>query len=75
MLNCPNIRNGDTENKNTESMLNEDENKAREGCIGMILSRPARISLLDWSSISDQLLTVRVNTSIRNTTNLQCELK
>ena len=42
------------------------------GCVGMILGRKAKDSLLDWEPVSDRILRVRLATKHLKMTIIQC---
>ncbi|XP_025996626.2 uncharacterized protein LOC105203684 [Solenopsis invicta] len=46
--------------------------EAHESVVGMILSKTAKLCLLNWKPISDRLITARFRTHARNLTIVQC---
>ncbi|KAK9708744.1 Endonuclease-reverse transcriptase [Popillia japonica] len=65
---------GDKLNKNGSSILfsGKGEHEDRLNGVAIIISKNARKSLLEWKPISDRILTVRIKSSVRPITIIQC---
>lgn len=47
-------------------------NEPRSSGVGILLSKPAKKSLIDWKPYSDRIITARLRTRARNLTCIQC---
>ncbi|KAK9719683.1 hypothetical protein QE152_g22489 [Popillia japonica] len=65
---------GDKLNKNGSTILfsGKGEHEDRLNGVAIIISKNARKSLLEWKPISDRILTVRIKSSVRLITIIQC---
>ena len=62
--------NGEITNRNGSVLLysGKEESEKRMGGVSILLSRKARMSMLQWNPISDRIITVRMKTSVRKFT-------
>ena len=65
--------NGEITNRNGSVLLysGKEESEKRMGGVSILLSRKARMSMLQWNPISDRIITVRMKTSLHQSGKLQ----
>lgn len=54
------------------TLLYSGQEKKHEYGVGILLTRNARNSLLDWQSVSDRIITARFKSRVRNITLIHC---
>jgi exonuclease III len=66
--------NGEIQTQNGNSLIFSvaGEDKEHRNGVGILLNKEARKSLMEWSPISERIISARVKTKIRNLTIIQC---